>query len=82
MQESTVTSKGQTTLPRSVRAALDLAPGDRVRYVVTDDGVRILKVRSVRDLAGLLARPGRAPVPLEGMEDGIAEGAARDAGEG
>ncbi len=30
MQDSTVTQKGQTTLPKPVRAALGLQPGDRV----------------------------------------------------
>ena len=40
MQESTITTKGQTTLPRTVRTALGLAPGDRVRYVILDGEVR------------------------------------------
>ena len=34
MQELTITAKGQTTVPREVRNALGLAPGDRVRYLV------------------------------------------------
>ena len=35
MVESTITSRGQTTLPKSVREALGVKPGDRVRYVVS-----------------------------------------------
>ena len=43
MVESAVTSKGQTTLPKAVREALGIGPGDRVRYVILDNGeVRIL----------------------------------------
>jgi antitoxin PrlF len=76
MQESTVTVKGQTTLPKDVRAALGLGPGDRVRYVILDGEVRLLKVRSVAELAGMLARPGRASVSLEEMDAAIAAGAA------
>lgn len=76
MRESTVTSKGQTTLPRDVRAALGLNPGDRVRYVILDGEVRLLKARPVSDLAGLLRRPGAKPVTLEAMEEAIAAGAA------
>lgn len=76
MRESTVTSKGQTTLPRDVRAALGLHPGDRVRYVILDGEVRLLKARPVAGLAGVLKRPGDAPVTLEDMDDAIAEGAA------
>ncbi|MDE0137493.1 MAG: AbrB/MazE/SpoVT family DNA-binding domain-containing protein [bacterium] len=34
MIESTITSKGQTTLPKAVREALSVHPGDRVRVAV------------------------------------------------
>ena len=76
MQESTITAKGQTTVPREVRNALGLAPGDRVRYLVLEGEVRLLKVRPVSELAGLLARPGRTAVSLEEMDTAIAAGAA------
>ena len=76
MRESTVTSKGQTTLPRDVRAALGLNPGDRVRYVILDGEVRLLKARPVGDLAGLLRRPGATPVTLEAMDEAMAAGVA------
>lgn len=81
MQESTVSIKGQTTLPRDVRAALHLSSGDRVRYVILDGEVRILKARSVKDLKGVLARPGQKPVSIDEMEAAIAEGASAGAGE-
>jgi AbrB family looped-hinge helix DNA binding protein len=77
MQESTVTIKGQTTLPRDVRQALGLNPGDRVRYMILDGGeVRIVRSRPVMSLAGLLE--GRSPhrATLEEIEEAIAEGAA------
>jgi AbrB family looped-hinge helix DNA binding protein len=52
MPQSTVTAKGQTTIPREVRVAAGLRAGDRVHYTVLDDGTIILRVknRSVRDL--------------------------------
>ncbi len=78
MQESTVTMKGQTTLPKDVRRALGLSSGDRVRYVILDGEVRLLKVRPVSGLAGMLARPGRKPVSLDEMDEAIADGAAGD----
>lgn len=74
MQESTITIKGQTTLPKAVRAALGLQPGDRVRYVVIGEDVRILPVRSVSELAGSVAYDG-APLSVEDMGEAIAEGA-------
>ncbi|MBJ6372749.1 AbrB/MazE/SpoVT family DNA-binding domain-containing protein [Sedimentitalea arenosa] len=76
MQESTVTVKGQTTLPKDVRTALGLASGDRVRYVILDGEVRLLKVQPVSGLAGLLARPARKPVSLEEMDEAISGAAA------
>lgn len=76
MFESRITAKGQTTLPRQVRAALDVQPGDQLRYVVLDGEVRILKARPVAALAGMLARPGQGAVSLDEMEAAVASGAA------
>lgn len=81
MQESTVTVKGQTPLPRDVRAALHLASGDKVRYVILDGEVRILKARSVKELKGALMRKGTPPVSLDDMEAAIAAGATASASE-
>ncbi len=75
MQESTVTIKGQTTIPRDVRAALGLKSGDKVRYVLMNDEVRLLKACSVSDLEGVLAQPGKQPVSLEEMDNAIAAAA-------
>ncbi|SEO38864.1 looped-hinge helix DNA binding domain-containing protein, AbrB family [Paracoccus alcaliphilus] len=76
MSESTITIKGQTTLPKAVRQALELAPGDRLRYVILDDGqVRLMRTRPVAELAGILRREGQKPVTLEEMEQAIAAGA-------
>lgn len=75
MVESAVTSKGQTTLPKAVREALGVGPGDRVRYAILDNGeVRILPVRPLSRLFGVLKYEG-PPVTLEDMERAVAEGA-------
>lgn len=79
MSESTITIKGQTTLPKAVRQVLDLEPGDRLRYVILDDGqVRLMRARPVASLAGILARDGQPPVSTDEMDAAIAQ-AARDA---
>lgn len=75
MHESTVTLKGQTTLPRDVRAALGLTSGDKVRYLILDGEVRILKARSVKELRGILARSDQRPICLDEMDEAIAAGA-------
>ncbi|WP_245894724.1 type II toxin-antitoxin system PrlF family antitoxin [Paracoccus indicus] len=78
MQESTITARGQTTVPRDIRAALNLRPGDRLRYLLLDDGeVRLMRSRPAMELAGLLKGRGRRGVSLQDMEDAIAGGASR-----
>ena len=74
MIESSVTKKGQTTLPKPVRESLGLQAGDRVRYVIADGEVRILPVRPISRLFGALRHDGSA-VTLEEMEQAIAGGA-------
>ncbi len=74
MPTATVTSKGQVTLPRKIREALRIRPGDRVDFVLGADGE--VRVRAgevdVSELRGLLHRPGRKPASLDAMEAAIA----------
>jgi len=52
---SRLSPKGQTTLPKRVREALGLRPGDHLLYEVGEDGtVRIRKAEPL-DLEGLRA---------------------------
>jgi antitoxin PrlF len=75
--QATVTSKGQITLPKALREQLDLAPGDRVEFVVdANNSVRLVaRTTSIKRLKGLLPKPDR-PVSLEQMDDAIADGAS------
>ena len=75
MLESTVTKKGQTTLPKPVRETLSVRAGDRVRYVIFDGEVRILPVRPIGRLFGVL-KHGGPPITVEQMEQAVADGAA------
>lgn len=76
MQESTVTIKGQTTLPRDVRQALNLQPGDRLRYLILDGGeVRIARSRPVMSLGGMLRGQGKSGITLDQMDEAVARGA-------
>ncbi len=77
MVESTITSRGQTTLPKAVREALGVAAGDRVRYVIVEGGVRILPVRPLARLFGALRYDGRPATPGD-MEYAVAEGACEE----
>ena len=77
MIESSVTKKGQTTLPKPVRETLGLEAGDRVRYVISDGEVRILPVRPISRLFGVLQHEGPA-VTVEEMEQAVSEGAVEE----
>jgi AbrB family looped-hinge helix DNA binding protein len=76
MIESSITKKGQTTLPKPVRETLGVQAGDRVRYVISNGEVRILAVRPISRLFGMLQHNGPA-VTLEEMEQAIADGACK-----
>ncbi len=45
MPVSTMTSKGQTTVPKEVREALDLAPGDKLAWELNGGRVAITTER-------------------------------------
>ena len=65
--ESTVTSKGQTTIPKDIRDGLGLKPGDRITFAMMPDGTVQMRAknRTVMTLAGSLRKAGRRRVPIE-----------------
>ena len=50
MSEARMTSKGQITVPKAVRVRLNLKPGDRVLFIVEDDGTARLRAVNKRHL--------------------------------
>lgn len=77
MLSSTLTARGQTTIPVEIRKKLALKPGDRILYLEEDGRVRIVAAdKRASDLQGLLPKPARA-VSLEEMEVAIAAGRSR-----
>ena len=75
MFESSITTKGQTTLPKAVRDSLAVKAGDKVRYVIVDQGVLIMPVRPTGRLFRSMRYDGPV-VSLEEMDRAIADGAA------
>ena len=70
---STVTVKGQATLPKPARDHLGLKPGDQVTFFIHPDGtVVMLPTLPASALRGMLERPGRKPVTTGEMDEGIA----------
>ena len=69
MAESTLTARGQTTVPLQVRNRIGAAPGTRLVWHVLPDGALIVraKTKSILDLAGKLKAPKGKPVAMEDM---------------
>jgi AbrB family looped-hinge helix DNA binding protein len=74
MPTATMTTKGQVTIPKEIREHLKIETGDRLSFVVQEDGSVVVKpiTRDVRELGGLLRRPEQRSVPLREMDEGIA----------
>jgi antitoxin PrlF len=66
---ATLTSKGQTTIPKPIREALAMKTGDRMTFTLLPDGVVLLRVKnkSVLDLAGRLHKRGRKALPVDDL---------------
>lgn len=76
MPTSTITSKGQITIPKEIRDRLNLREGDRVLWKLEEDGRLSLRAEAgsgpLGRLPGLLSHlaPAR-PVTLEEMKEGV-----------
>ena len=79
MPRSTLTSKGQITIPKAVREALHLDVGDRIAFEVRDDGIVEMRPEAGDLLAlyGSLAPPKGKRVSLEAMQQAIRRGGTR-----
>lgn len=77
MYDSKLTSKGQITVPKVVREALALYPGDRIRFIIRDDGTVTVEAESVdlKSLRGVMKSGGRH-VSVEQMREAIRRGAS------
>ncbi len=81
MPVATLMSKGQTTIPKSVRDRLGLMPGDRLEFVVDDSGAvsMVPATVSLDELEGMLSPPPR-PITLEDMDRAIRKRAGTKSG--
>ncbi len=73
MPTSTLTSKGQITVPKPIREHLHVTEGDQVDFAIAPNGDVVMHriTGSVAALAGLLHRPSRKAVSIEEMNDAI-----------
>lgn len=69
MSDPKLSAKNQISVPREAREALDIKPGDHVRFMVFGDRVELVKPRPVAELAGMLYRPGQRTITLDEMRE-------------
>ena len=79
MPKATITSKGQITIPASVRRALRVDSGDRIEFVEVSEGrfEVVAATCSIREFEGMFAAD-REPITIEQMNEAIASEAGRN----
>jgi antitoxin PrlF len=65
--DATLTSKGQTTIPKEIRDSLHMKTGDRMTFTLMPDATVVMRVKSksLSELAGKLHKKGRKAIPVE-----------------
>ena len=77
--ESTITAKGQATIPKPIREHLGLKPGDRIKFFIHPNGSVVLLPRlPIATLRGMV-KARRPAVTIEEMAEAAASGAAEAA---
>lgn len=78
MTTATVTSKGQVTIPATVRASLGIDTGSRIEFVELENGQFMIvpAVSPIQSLKGMLRKPS-SPVSIEQMNKAIAAQGAK-----
>jgi len=76
--QATLTTKGQITLPKALRTALHLSAGDKVIFEMLEDGIFVLKPKTldVRTLKHCIPYKG-TPKTITDMQSAITKNAAQ-----
>ncbi|MFK0570149.1 AbrB/MazE/SpoVT family DNA-binding domain-containing protein [Endozoicomonas sp.] len=79
MSGSSITTKGQVTIPSSLREKFQLQPGDKVLFLEKDGVITLMPMKQdITRLAGCLADDvGGRQASFDDMEAAIREGAVR-----
>ena len=58
LQHSTITSKGQVTIPSYIRDRLSLTSGSKLEFIIQDESFLVVPInRSITNLKGILQKP-------------------------
>lgn len=68
---STITTKGQITIPVSIRKAYGLHPNDRVDFIAEGDRIILLPVKTLRDFRGSVTGSGDPDEERQAAKDAV-----------
>ena len=74
MLTSTVTSKGQITLPAKLRRQMGVKPSDRVLFVKEGKRIFVEQIASIDSLFGSLSNPKAKPLSSDEINTLISRG--------
>jgi antitoxin PrlF len=76
--QTTITSKGQITIPSYIREKLHLVSGNKLEFVIGDNSFVVIPInKSAKSLRGILPKPGRS-FTIEEMNETIKDAYGRD----
>ena len=79
--ESSLTSKGQMTVPKAAREHLKVRPGDRVKIFLHPNGTVVLIPKlPLSAIKGMFAGRVKKPVSIEEMDAAVEQGADEEFG--
>ena len=76
---TTVTSKGQVTIPGELRRALNIKPKDKVAFELVNGEIRLRPAKSVVDATYGAVTPTSRPEDFRKLRRDFEEGMAEDA---
>ena len=68
---STVTTKGQITIPVSIRKKYGIHPNDRVDFLADGDRIILIPVKTLRDFRGSLTGSGDPDEERQATKDAV-----------
>lgn len=73
-----MTSKGQVTFPKPIRDKLRLRPGDKIEFMLVEDGSLLVTpvTASVTRLKGMVPKP-EAPLSIEVLNETVSKAVAQ-----
>ncbi len=81
MSLSTLTSKGQITIPKDLRESMSLATGDKVEFIINEQNEVVIKpiTKKAIDVFGQLSKYKKEkPVSVEEMNEAICKQIKKD----